>query len=113
MAEGGGRQSTSRRADKLALLVAADPTVPPFPQSQQQCGSAAAHRAPYQHSFDNSPPSRDEDHTGLDGEPVLFVGTLLFPPHFSTPPLSHFCTFSESASCVVVLFFCLPPTSLI
>lgn len=56
MAEGGGRRSTSRCADKLALLVAADPTVPPFPQSQQQCGGAAAHRAPYQQSFNNSPP---------------------------------------------------------
>lgn len=56
MAEGGGRRSTSRCADKLALLVAADLTVPPFLQSQQQCGGAAAHRAPYQQSFNYSLP---------------------------------------------------------
>lgn len=54
------------------------------------------------------PPSRDDDHTGLDGEPALFVGTLLFPPHFSTPPLSHFYTFRESASSFLFLFLSSP-----
>lgn len=74
MAEGGGRRSTLRWADKLS---------PPG----RQCGSSAAPRASQRQSLRAPPPPEQETHTGGGAGPTLLVGSLFLLPHFSPPSL--------------------------
>lgn len=102
MAEGARRCSSSRSTDKLSQLDASVPTVPSFPQSHQQHGSGAAHRASSQQSFDNSlPPGRQPIQALMVSQCCLLE---LFPPTsflYSSSFSSHL--FFSQWECLVLL----------
>lgn len=101
MAKGGRRCSSSRSADKLSLLDASVPTIPPFLQSHQHHGSGSAHRASSQQSFNNSlPPGKQPIQTFMVRQCCLLEDfSLLHPFLYSSSLTSHLSFFSEKAWC--------------
>lgn len=100
MAEGGRQCSSSRSTDKLSLLDTLVPTVPPFLQSHQQHGSATAHLASSQQSFDNSLPPGRQPIQALMVSQCCLLKTFFFHLLPSTPLfLFSSLIFSENAWC--------------